>query len=240
MGAAKHTAEKRLSAVKQAEADAALNLEQQKAKATASQAEASDDMTVAQEAHTASVEVKQKLKIEVDASNAQTSDADMAKTTAKLASSIASTTTHAAQTKTEEAAMVSAKKQQEADTARQLYESSSSTSAETEASLKLKGTKVTDVQLMFQHAQDEEAQKLSAHEYHEAATKVGALSETASKASQNVAAAQENLKTIGMEQVSTVAPSSTSGTPALSNLVQTLLDVGEVNPNSNEMQELGI
>jgi len=202
-------------------------------------------MTVAQEAHTASVEVKQKLKIEVDASNAQTSDADMAKTTAKLASSIASTTTHAAQTKTEEAAMVSAKKQQEADTARQLYESSSSTSAETEASLKLQGTRVTDVQLMFQHAQDqltqdEEAQKLSAHEYHEAATKVGALSETASKASQNVAAAQENLKTIGIEQVSTVAPSSTSGTPALSNLVQTLLDVGEVNPNSNEMQELGI
>merc|ERR1712028_65470 len=230
--AAKHTAEKRLSAEKQAEADAASHLEQQKAKATASQAAASDEMAVAQEAHTTALEVKQKLQVELDASHAQTSEAD-------LAATIASTTTHAAKTKTQEAIFLSTKKQQEAAIARQRADDAHSIFAEKEASMKLQESKVKDVQQMLQHAQDqltqdEEAQKASAQEYFEAATEAGAMAKKASKASESVARAQENLKTVGAEPVSTDAS-------ALSYSVQALVDIGQqVIAGSSEIQELGI
>merc|ERR1712028_1727 len=224
--AAKHTADKRLSAEKQAEA-------------TASQAAASDEMAVAQEAHTTALEVKQKLQVELDASHAQTSEADVAKKAAKLAATIASTTTHAAKTKTQEAIFLSTKKQQEAAIARQRADDAHSIFAEKEASMKLQESKVKDVQQMLQHAQDqltqdEEAQKASAQEYFEAATEAGAMAKKASKASESVARAQENLKTVGAEPVSTDASASSYS-------VQALVDIGQqVIAGSSEIQELGI
>merc|ERR1711865_966325 len=73
--ASQHAAEKLLSAEKQAEADAASELEQQEAKAATGQASANDQLAAAQEAHTNTLAVKQKLQVELDASRAQASEA---------------------------------------------------------------------------------------------------------------------------------------------------------------------
>jgi len=101
---------------------------------------------------------------------------------------------------------------------------------------------VKDAQQMVQHAQDqltqdEEAHKASAREYLEAATEAGAKAKRASQASERVAAAQENLQTVGAEP----ALHSTDAL-AFKDSVQSLLDIGghEVVVSDDEIQELGL
>jgi hypothetical protein len=139
---------------------------------------------------------------------------------------------------------LSTKKQQEAQIARQRADDAHSILAEKETSLKLLQSQVKDAQQMVQHAQDqltqdEEAQKASAREYLEAATEAGAKAKRASQASERVAAAQENLQTVGAEPAlhSTDALAS-----AFNDSVQSLLDIGghEVVVSDDEIQELGL
>merc|ERR1711865_77394 len=161
----------------------------------------------------------------------QASEANVAKKAANLAATIASTTTKAAKATTTEALMLATKKQQEADIARQRADDALSIVAEKEAAMKLVASKLEEAKRTVQFAQDqvtqdEEAQKVTARDYFEAATAAGAGAKKATQAAEAVAAAQENIAPVGAD------PNTWTDS------VQSLLDVGE--RNSDEIQELGL
>jgi len=207
--------------------------------AAAAEASANNDLNAAEEARTKSAEAKQELSVQLEARRNQDDKTEVAKKAAKLAATIAVTTTHAAKAKTEEALLLASKKQQEADLAKQRATDTANAAADKEAALKNAESEMNQSAQEVKAAQDklaqdEETQRDSSKEYFEAATEAGAQAKKSQDAAKAVADATDNIKTMEFASGSPQPPTLVSRIKSILRSTVALLDVR----SDTDVQEL--